>query len=160
MRCLVAVWLYDWTVRCHVTKEQAWSSQLPWEPRMSHSSPQRGGYSWQRPQTWKASNQESHFVPCPSSWGTETKVPRFLPSRHLNLLACTTYSTILKMEAISSSETSVYFYQTARHHTPEEIHSHSNRIENLWIQTEKLTVRDYYHAPVIEKLISVQSTFN
>jgi hypothetical protein len=34
--------------------------------------------------------------------------------------ACLTYSSILKMEAVHSSETSVNFYRTTRRHTPED----------------------------------------
>jgi hypothetical protein len=44
--------------------------------------------------------------------------------------ACFTYSSSLKLEAIRSSETSVNFYQTSRHHIPEDntVHRHCTEI--------------------------------
>jgi hypothetical protein len=47
------------------------------------------------------------------------------------LCACSAYSLILKMEAICSSEMSVNFYQTARHHTPWDGALHSRCHENI-----------------------------
>jgi hypothetical protein len=38
---------------------------------------------------------------------------------------------ILKMEAVSTSEMSVSFYQTTQHHIPDDSHPHTHRRENL-----------------------------
>jgi hypothetical protein len=41
------------------------------------------------------------------------------------------YSSILKINAVRSSETSLNFYRTTRNHIPEDNTPHSHRVENL-----------------------------
>jgi hypothetical protein len=47
------------------------------------------------------------------------------------LVACLAYSSILRMEAVHSFETSVNFYRNTRRHIPEDCTRHSHRCENL-----------------------------
>jgi hypothetical protein len=47
------------------------------------------------------------------------------------LVSCTTYSSILKIKATCSSETSVDFQQSTRCYIPEDITLHNHRCENL-----------------------------
>jgi hypothetical protein len=46
-------------------------------------------------------------------------------------VACCLHHQALMMEAASTSETSVNFYQTTWHYNPEDSHLHSRRCENL-----------------------------
>jgi hypothetical protein len=52
-------------------------------------------------------------------------------SRAFTLVSCSTYSSILNMEAICSSETSVDFQWTTRRYIPEDRTLHNHRFENL-----------------------------
>jgi hypothetical protein len=52
-------------------------------------------------------------------------------SPDFTLVSCSAYSSILKMEAICSSETSIAFQRTTRRHIPEDDSLHDHRCENL-----------------------------
>jgi hypothetical protein len=47
------------------------------------------------------------------------------------VLSCLVHSSTLKTEAVCSSETSVDFYQTTWHYTPEDSTLHNHQCENL-----------------------------
>jgi hypothetical protein len=51
---------------------------------------------------------------------------------------------IALMEAVSTSETSVNFYQTTRHDIPEDSHLHTHRREDL-----KSQLIDCFYYPII-----------
>jgi hypothetical protein len=85
----------------------------------------------------------SDIVPC-----TPVEVQRSLLSPSLGLVA-------LKMEAASTSETSVNFYQTTRRNIPEDIHLRTSRRENLkshlfQADYSALFIRDGQHAKQIK----------
>jgi hypothetical protein len=53
------------------------------------------------------------------------------------LVSCLAYSSILKMETIFSSETSVHFQRTTRRYVPEDRTLHNHRCENLKFQNNE-----------------------
>jgi hypothetical protein len=59
-----------------------------------------------------------------------TRTQRDLPPA-FTLVSCSTYSSILKMEAIFSSETSVGYEQTTQRYIPEDSTLYNHRYENL-----------------------------
>jgi hypothetical protein len=87
----------------------------------------------------------------PPSSGLKSKECKQVGRVKLSLLASMTSSSGLKMEALLSSEPSIYFYETTRHHIPESsIHRHS--CKNLlfvdfkrspWLQSRRGGVPPY-----------------
>jgi glycyl-tRNA synthetase alpha subunit len=56
--------------------------------------------------------------------------------------ACCLHHQALMMEAVSTSETSVNFYQTTRGNIPEDSHLHTHRHQNLKSHQVRLKLRE------------------
>jgi hypothetical protein len=56
---------------------------------------------------------------------------RFLFHTFIRMKMAVFWAIVLMMEAVSTSETSVSFYQTIRRNNPEDSHLHTRRRESL-----------------------------